>query len=65
MFILLVLIGTYISGSSKTKSQVHTAMSSLQRTVHEHYLSLIELFAINNNYLPLTKTLTVNRIIYR
>ena len=65
MFILLVLIGTYISGSSKTKSQVHTAMSSLQRTVHEHYLPLTISFTVDNNYLPLIKTFTVNRIIYR
>ena len=41
----------------KLRSQVHTAMSSLQRTVHEYLLPLIIItyrYTVNN-YLPLIK----------
>ena len=43
----------------KQWSQVHTAMSSLSRTVNENHLPLMKVFTVNNDFF------TVNKDIYR
>ena len=61
MFVLLVLIVIYISGSLKLSPQVYIAMSSLRRAVNEYHLPLIKLFTVNNYNSPLMKLFTVNK----
>ena len=64
-FYILLDSDIHLRKFKRLRSEVCTAMSSLQRAANEYHLPLMKLFTVNNNYLPLIKIFTVNRIIYR